>query len=88
MASPPGALSAVLGCVSGRVVLNDLVRACEEDAGRPVRPFVCKLDFVRWPDPYERVDAENHLVLSIAYLETEGLPLLRTLLRLRLAELA
>lgn len=55
----------------GRAVREErIVRDCVRAAGKTSSaPFSLRLDFVRWPATYQQRCSDQHIVLSVAYLE-------------------
>ena len=65
-----------------RVRLNKLVRDCAWRSGKLFsRPFRFRLDFVIWPEDYQREVSGSHIVLGRQYLEAAKCDRLRALLK-------
>lgn len=79
-------LVALLQAQLTAVRVQELVRQCQRAAGKRTHPFTLRVDFVGWPHEYERVEADNHLVLGAAYLTTARTDDLRALLRTRVTQ--
>ncbi len=62
----------------------DVVTQCCEATGIWGGSFHLRLDFVEWPEDYERVDADDHLILGLAHLESQRGEALREVLRSRI----
>lgn len=71
-----------------KIRVDRLVREWEDGAGRPARPLVLAVYFVRGLQEYHREVYVDRLVLGEAFLEPRNASLLRSALKARISHLA
>lgn len=71
-----------------RIELDRLVPACLTDTGRSIaRPFHLSVEFVHWPETYQRQVSNDRVILGVQYVEVEHAAALHTILHAMIVRL-